>query len=241
MSEKRWRAIAGDSNFLEDPDNDLETLADLTAAFVKKHGRKPDWAEAMKLRYASDVDGNVDGMKLLAEKWHAGAYRRGRDHLPYIVHPAAVVAMLRDWGYKDYEDGLTLSVAWGHDLLEDTEVPREDIVAACSRRELGEMVLAGIAMLTFTPPKGVDDAAYDQAKADYIKNVGAGAPVEILAVKIADRLCNTLDFARSGNPRAAGYLADGAALFARIGELKHADRARETLEEVSGRVVGLAV
>jgi len=38
--------------------------------------------------------------------------------------------------------------------------------------------------------------------------------------------------------RARGYLKKGEALFARIGELKHGDRVRKTLEEIKARVGG---
>ncbi len=166
------------------------------------------WLELLK-GDASSGAGCVEGMQRLAEKWHSGVFRKGPGHLPYVVHPAAVVAMLRSWGYMDFEDGLTLSVAWGQDLLEDTEVPEQDVVMACGRRELGEMVLAGISMLTFTPPKGCDDAVYDKAKEEYIRRVAESAPVEILAVKIADRLSNTLDFVDLGGCAGIGLSREG--------------------------------
>ena len=68
----------------------------------------------------------------LAEKYHAGQFRDGGNGVPYIVHPAAVVKTLREWG--EPEDSPAIAMAWGHDLLEDTTVSEEEILAAAGDR-----------------------------------------------------------------------------------------------------------
>lgn len=169
----------------------------------------------------------VANMEALARKWHEGAYRRGSEHLPYIVHPEAVVKLLKEWGYNETDDAVTLAVGWGHDLIEDTKVTEAEIVAAG-----GEAVLAGIKTLTFRYPEGIPNAEYDRLKAEYVAGV-ANAPAEILVVKMADRICNTLDFLRADDvPHARKYLAKGDVLFAHIGEMKHGDRIQRELDAV---------
>jgi len=179
----------------------------------------------------------IKNMEALARKGHEGAIRKGREHLPYIVHPEAVVKLLKEWGYNETEDAVTLAVAWGHDLLEDTKVSDEEILAAGG--VLGEKILAGIKALTFVPPKEeVSDAEWDRIKGNYLADVAEKAAPEILVVKMADRLCNTRDFLAVGTidflvekaaEEARKYLSRGAALFKRVGEMKYAAAIAATL------------
>ena len=126
----------------------------------------------------------VANMEALARKWHDGKFRKD-GKTPYYEHPKAVVEQLRAWGY---DEPVTLAVAWGHDLMEDTEVPAREVAMACG--SFGPEVLSGIAWLTFL--SGEKDRK--GAKAKYISHIADCAPPEILAVKIADRLCNLRDF-----------------------------------------------
>ena len=117
-------------------------------------------------------------MKHLAEKYHAGAFRKGDGHIPYFAHPQAVVRQLLEWGEK--EDSPAISIAWGHDLLEETAVTEAEILAVSN-----ETVLAGIKLLT--RPDGME-------KSDYLQRVAGRGSREVLLVKTADRICNTRDF-----------------------------------------------
>ena len=90
----------------------------------------------------------ADKMMVKAMVAHQGQFREGTGHLPYIVHPASVVIRLKRWGYTEEKNPNVLAIGWGHDLLEDTEVPEWEIAALTN----GE-VLKGIKMLTFKPPK----------------------------------------------------------------------------------------
>lgn len=163
----------------------------------------------------------VDKMARLAMIAHNGVNRNGPGNVPYIVHPHAVAAMLKDWGYTEEDDAVTLSVAWGHDVLEDTDMPESAISAVDD--VLGEKILEGIKMLTFKPGVSSGHPDYGRLKADYIANVARVAPPEIIAVKIADRLCNTLDFLDDGEgEHARAYLGYGEPLRNRICDCKHA-------------------
>ena len=173
----------------------------------------------------------VDRAARLAMVAHNGTNRDGEGNVPYVVHPHAVVAMLKDWGFSEKTNQVTLSVAWCHDVLEDTDMPEEairDLDVA-----LGPEILSGVRRLTFRPtaPNGSDE--YGRKKAAYIEKVARTAPPEILVVKIADRLCNALDFLADGRPqKALEYFGYGDPLFARISACAHAKAIEKTRKQV---------
>ena len=140
-------------------------------------------------------------MKALAERGHAGQLRKDGS-TPYVEHPRAVVALLRRWRVADAE---TFAVAWGHDLLEDTDVTESDILEAAGPRH---EVLACIRILT-------RDKAVWPVKRDWLNALAQTAGPRPLLVKCADRICNTRDFIPlAGATRARSYLADASAIFA---------------------------
>ena len=175
----------------------------------------------------------VRNMRRLAKAMHKrDTTPRKVTGAPYISHPAAVVDMLKSWGYSadDPSDAVTLAIAWGHDLLEDTKVTPDEIIEASSPEP--NRILGGIQHLTFDPKEG-------RTKDEYIRAIGESEPPERLVVKIADRLCNTLDFCDAGDAWAKEYLKLGEPLFARVGECKGADKIRATIEAVRTKAATL--
>ena len=65
-----------------------------------------------------------------------------------------------------------------------------------------------------------------------------GAPLHILAVKMADRLCNTLDFAKASKGRARRYLEKGRCLFRRLDQMPRPELIRATLSRVESAIAG---
>ena len=174
-------------------------------------------------------------------------YRKAPDGRPYIVHPAAVVSLLKEWGYNEAADFVTIAIGWGHDLIEESydRVAAEAAVVQALKDdgELARKVVEGIRMLSFNPPeddpaKGAEEnnAAYDAAKCGYIEQIARMAPIEILVVKMADRLCNTRDFVAAGNPWAETYLKQGLCLFKRLGEAKYPRMIDQSLKQVQFEV-----
>ncbi len=102
----------------------------------------------MKTPKNKDVVGKMES---LARKWHEGQYRKGPERTPYIEHPKAVVGQLKEWEYSEENEPAILAIAWGHDLLEDTSVTVDELLAVCG--EFGPKVLDGIESLTFRPEK----------------------------------------------------------------------------------------
>ena len=117
-------------------------------------------------------------MRKLAEKYHAGQFRKGEGNIPYIVHPQAVAETLQKWGKNS--DSPAIMIAWGHDLLEDTCVSESEILAVSSPD-----VLQGIKLLT--RPRDMD-------KALYLQSIVESGNRDALLVKISDRICNSKDF-----------------------------------------------
>lgn len=137
----------------------------------------------------------VDRMETLADEWHNGVERKGKGHVPYIEHPRDVVRLLHEWGMTDAENPVALSVAWGHDLIEDTKVPAASILHA--GKEYGMEILTGILHVTFSRDEYPGAADHDAADLMYMERIAKCAPPEILMVKLADRVCNTRDFAKA--------------------------------------------
>jgi len=74
-----------------------------------------------------------------ATRYHLGQYRKCGS-IPYIVHPAEVVELLRQHGFDDEK---TLAIAWLHDTLEDTVLSYGEIY-----KEFGHEVADGVYLLT---------------------------------------------------------------------------------------------
>lgn len=171
-------------------------------------------------------------MERMARIWHEGTHRSGRlSEVPYIEHPAAVVEMLKGWGYNEKANAVTLSVAWGHDLLEDTAVGEERIRAVIGEDSTAREVVDGIRMLTFKPTVDIADPDYWRQRTSHWLGAARNASTEILPVMMADRICNTYDFYQCQEiDRARAYLGCADELFARIGEVKYAGRIQETVD-----------
>lgn len=169
-------------------------------------------------------------VKALACKYHKGQFRKGSEKVPYIKHPGSVVAKLKEWGVLEEE--LSLAVAWGHDLFEDTKITEEDMIKVFPEDPaMMERVISDIKQITFYPPKNASNQEYDEAKRKYIKDIAANAPEDVLLVKIADRLCNSLDFLKFSDKKAWEYIREGQPLFDNVERLSECYR-----EEVKAEI-----
>ena len=143
-------------------------------------------------------------MRQLAEKYHAGQFRKGEEKLPYIVHPQEVAETLLSWG--EDENSKTIQIAWGHDLLEDTAVSESEILAASDAE-----VLNGIKHLT---------RAENIEKSRYLEDIANCGIRDVLLVKISDRICNSKDFIKlKGSLYACQYLHEADCLIPALEKL----------------------
>lgn len=136
-------------------------------------------------------------------KAHAGQTRQGSG-LPYVVHPIEVTKKVADWGIKDSD---ILNAALCHDVLEDC--PRISFEALVS--QIGEKAANIVRELTFTVETVKVFVSYGSMmsqtetvlphhiqKENYMKSFGAKS-LSALVIKMADRICNTIDFINDGN------------------------------------------
>ena len=158
----------------------------------------------------------AEAVKNIAERVHKDQLRKD-GKTPYIEHPRAVADMLRRWGVDYGYFGWTLAVAWGHDILEESPMEDRDSLCREIEEKTGELsgkILQGIKLLT-------RDKSIFPNKDDYIKAVAENAEQPVLYVKIADRICNTLDFlkmqsvdsSRDWRTKAREYFCKGRPLF----------------------------
>ena len=110
----------------------------------------------------------------IATRAHAGQLRKV-DQSPYIAHPTAVAAMLREAGCSE----VVVAAALVHDVLEDTGFGEEPL-----REGLGDEVVAIV--------KGVSEdklQPWEERKRHYVEMVRTGPP-EAQLVSLADKIHN---------------------------------------------------
>lgn len=110
---------------------------------------------------------------------HGEDLRKGQVNnftLPYYFHPFQVASLVYKLGFGSKEN---LLKSQGHDLFEDTKASAKDVLLhTCTE------VLEDICHLT--KDENID-------KKDYM-NSFTSKPIDVLIIKICDRLCNVSDF-----------------------------------------------
>lgn len=126
------------------------------------------------------MDTLVDRAIAFATKAHAGQFRKGPGQVPYIIHPLAVIKLLRFAG--EVSDEVTLAAAALHDTIEDCGVSYETLVA-----EFGAEVADVVVEVTNAPGLNGREAKDAQiAKAPYMSQ-------RAKLVKLADKAANVAD------------------------------------------------
>jgi len=139
-------------------------------------------------------------MSELVRKYHGHQSRNG-GRVPYWIHPQSVAeivdcAISRSGELNDDEalrEDIFLA-AQGHDLYEDTEIPRGLVV-----HEFGDRVHALIVALT--------NAQGDHEQGSYVSQIQAG-PDEAKLVKLADLVDNTFSCAYGLHDVGAAFAAE---------------------------------
>lgn len=119
---------------------------------------------------------------------------------PYVYHLAAVVAVLRDFGFND---GVMIAAGWLHDTVEDTHATIEDI-----DREFGDEVADLVWAVT-----GVGENRKERNESIHRK-ITAHPPAAI--IKTVDRIAN-VESAKVWQPRLfAMYQKEGGDFIALV-------------------------
>lgn len=151
--------------------------------------------------------GDIQAMADFINRWHWFEFRD--EGLPYISHCYGVLRRISRWGVTNVGKHLWVwQTAMGHDLFENTKCVYEDVLL-----QFGKKVADGIQALTFRP-KGFDEPSADyQAYKSAQLDKYAEKPVEIILVKMADRLENVEDFCYTSPNYAPKYFDRASGLF----------------------------
>ena len=118
----------------------------------------------------------------LMVRYHDGQYRRGEEHLPYIVHPLAIALHAFSLGI---DSDSIIAAALLHDVVEDCNVETVELPVSDRVRTLVEL-------LTFRVYPGMTK---EESRGVYFKNLRADREAAIL--KLLDR-CNNVSGMYSG-------------------------------------------
>jgi len=148
----------------------------------------------MSFPYSTEIEYRA---MLFASSCHekAGQHRK-HSGLPYIVHPASVVKMVKSVPHTVE----MVCAAWLHDVVEDTAVTLEDI-----GRIFGHKIMVLVEMLTDVSKKS--DGSRKVRKAMDRAHTALASP-EAKTIKIADILDNTEDIMRQDKDFAVIYIKE---------------------------------
>lgn len=134
---------------------------------------------------------------------HKGQERE--EGVPYIVHPLDVMRQVVQWGITD-ENLLITCLA--HDVIEDCGKSLKEIGTL-----FGQEVATSVGHLTFRPKVHHENSSdYQEAKSKHLVSF-KDKPLDVLVVKLADRIRNTKDFCSSSPDYANRYLSRAIGLF----------------------------
>jgi len=150
-----------------------------------------------------EIDQDIQPVIEFMVRAHKGQIRKGSG-LPYSVHPMSVLARLGDWEIDCYN---CWKAALCHDVLEDCpEVTFDQLVGV-----IGEQSANIVQELTFKPnPNSVMPEPFQ--KSEYMKSF-ANKSLNALVIKVADRMCNTMDFISTDPNYASKYWKKAESLF----------------------------
>ena len=133
----------------------------------------------MKNEGACQFSARYDAALVLAARAHRDQLRKGTD-IPYIAHPVHVSVILIGHGF-----GEDLAIAGLlHDVIEDCEVPREQIAAG-----FGAEVARLVEAVSETKAANGVELPWEQRKAEKLAHLHAGGP-DVAALKAADAIHN---------------------------------------------------
>ena len=146
------------------------------------------------------MKGIQDIIRFVVES-HAGQVRKASG-LPYIVHPMAVLSKLGEWFITDSN---CWYAALCHDILEDCPNISWEILV----ETIGQSAADVVRELTFLPQ---GNSLAGLQKDAYLKSFDKKS-IEALSIKVADRMCNTMDFVVSDPQYARKYWKKAHELF----------------------------
>ena len=148
---------------------------------------------------------------------HGSQVRKGNSHIPYIFHPIDVaneVIYYSDLPKELIEVASVVAIL--HDTVEDTQVTDQDV-----RDQFGDRIADGVGLVT----KNESVPQPEQLRENLVRL--EQAPLEIKAVKMADRVSNLKAFpAMWDRERIGKYLDDSVLISESVGDASEMLNAR---------------
>ena len=135
--------------------------------------------EKLSTRYTSEQMADVSRAFVMARDAHSDQTRSSGE--PYITHPVAVARIVFDMGL----DYMSVMAALMHDVLEDTPVSRDDLVAAFG--EEVTHIVDGVSKLSHLKFRTKEEA---QAQSFMKMLLAMITDIRVIMIKLADRLHN---------------------------------------------------
>lgn len=135
--------------------------------------------EQMSARFTTEQIAEVSRAFTLARDAHAGQTRSSGE--PYITHPIAVAAIVLSMKLDHH----SVMAALMHDVLEDTPVSREDLVAAFG--EEVTHIVDGVSKLSHLKFRSKQEAQAESFRKMLLAMV---SDIRVIMIKLADRLHN---------------------------------------------------
>ena len=121
----------------------------------------------------------VELAKEYCKFYHKGQFRKASNE-PFWTHPFEVARILESYGYAD---PITQSIAYLHDIIEDTDIEPEELKSV-----FGFEVYNGIYVLSRNKGKNIDGTELNE---EQYKQRILYAPKRVHRIKIADLIHNT--------------------------------------------------
>jgi (p)ppGpp synthase/HD superfamily hydrolase len=132
-------------------------------------------------------------MMFLSLKWHDRTPRKEQIYGHYVPYSVHLWGLMRAAHRVGAATELILCAIVGHDLLEDTDIPLEELTHVA-----GEEVTKTIIELTFDPSQ--------KTKELYLESFGK-ASIPALVIKVLDRIDNVNDFLETDPEYASVYFS----------------------------------
>jgi (p)ppGpp synthase/HD superfamily hydrolase len=123
----------------------------------------------------------LDRALILAARAHRDQVRKGSD-VPYVQHPVHVAILLLKHGFDD----AVVTAGVLHDVVEDTSVTLDDV-----RAELGDRVAELVGAVSERKADAGGKRSWRTRKEEQLAML-ATAPLDVVALKAADALHNTM-------------------------------------------------
>lgn len=147
----------------------------------------------------SDVDLQIEKALNFAIIQHSGQFREGTG-IPYVAHPLDVLKQLALWEIYKSEENIDLWVtAIIHDTWEDGERSLEPAALELIAELFNKRIACWVEALSFRKRRENESSAeYQTAKSAHFNELVL-TEVEVIVIKLADRIRNTYDFLAYGD------------------------------------------